>query len=198
MKRFLILIVFLIPLTGFSQLIVSDPLLEQMAIKQSIDQKAMAANTARHVAEAYKHTQELTKSAAFLKKQYERLNKINAVISNLNRLDRLVSRQKRLISETDKIVKDLETSDLYSLKELNTLHKSFTRMISTTNDVVDMLDIILKPKTKMSDAERLILLRQMEEDFRERQALMNKTLYEYRRIKNQRVVNKTLKAMHQK
>lgn len=196
MKKLLLLFLFFAPFYGFSQLIVSDPVLEKIAVAEATARKATTANTIKQLGEAYKQTAELSKTTQFLKNSYDALNTVNTFISNLDRLDRMVTKQKSLINQTTEIVKEMELSKLYTMEEINDLHRCFTKMISTTTDIVEMLDLILKPKTKMSDGERMMLLRQIEDDFTERQGLMDKTLYEYRQLRNQRLVNDTFKKMH--
>ena len=196
MYKYILLLFLAFPLGAFAQLVVSDPILEGYAQAEASSRAATTANTVKQLGEAYKQTTELSKTADFLKKSYDRLHEVNVFITNLSRLERLIEKQEKLISQTKEIVTDLETSKLYTLEEVNTLHRSFTKMIATTNDIVEMLDIILKPKTNMSDGERMMLLRQMEEDFKERQCMMDKTIWEYRRIRNQRLLNDTLKKMH--
>lgn len=195
-KNIFLLFLALLPFLGLGQAIVSDPILQKFALEESIARKSATTNTLKQLSEAYKQTTELSKSAAFLKKQYDRLHEVNMFITNLSRLERMVTKQERLIMSTKEIVTDLEMSKLYTLEEVNMLHRSFSKMISTTNDIVEMLDIILKPKSAMSDGERMMLLRQMEEDFKERQAMMDKTIWEFRRVRNQRLLNDTLKKMH--
>lgn len=196
MKKYLLLLLLFIPFCGFAQLVVSDPVMAGYAVAEASSRATTTAHIVKQLGEAYKQTTELSKTAKFLKQQYDNLNTINTFISNLSRLERMVEKQKRLINQTSDIIKDLQLSKLYTLEEVNGIHSSFTQMISGTNDVVEMLDMILKPKTKMSDGERIILLRQMEDDFKERQALMDKTIWEYRKVRNQRLLADTLKKMH--
>ena len=138
------------------------------------------------------------KTSTFLKKNHERLFNVNAAITNLSRLESLISRQRRLISSSSDMVGELESSDLFSPDEVNMLHSSLTKMIKHTNEIVKMLDLVLKPKTKMSDAERLSLLRDLEKDFSERQTLLQKNIWDYKRVKNQRLSRKALKTIHAK
>ena len=198
MNKILILIILYFPIHGFSQMVVSDPVMASYAAKEAAERSISSANVIKQLNEAYRHTQELTKTAGFLKKNYDRLTTVNEVIRNLSRLEHIVNKQQRLIKKSTDIVTELETSDLYTLEEVNSLHGSLTNMINNTNDIISMLDLILKPKTSMSDGERLELLRQMEDDFKERQALMDKTIFQYTRIRNQRMINKSLKAIHLK
>ena len=96
------------------------------------------------------------------------------------------------------MVGELESTDVFSPDEINRLHSSMAKMIKNTNDIVKMLDLVLKPKTKMSDAERLSLLRDLEKDFSERQTLLQKNIWDYKRIKNHRLSRKALQTIQAK
>ncbi|MBK5261953.1 MAG: hypothetical protein JJE17_05170 [Peptostreptococcaceae bacterium] len=196
MKKQILYLFLAFPFGVFGQALVSDPVLEGYAAAEAAARSTTTANTVKQLGEAYKQTTELSKTATFLKQSYEQLHEINVFITNLSRLDRLIKKQESLITTTKDIVTDLELSKLYTLEEVNALHHSFLRMIATTNDIVEMLDIILKPKTSMTDGERMMLLRQMEEDFNEKQCLMDKTIWEYRRVRNQRIFQNEIKRMH--
>lgn len=198
MKNIILIITFLLPVWLYGQAVVADPVLQGLALKAGVERTLLTSNAVKTLSEAAKHTSELKKTATFLKKNHERLSKVNTAITNLSRLQSLISRQNRLISKSSEMVGELESSDLFSPDEISTLHSSMTKMIQNTNAIVKMLDMVLKPKTKMSDAERLSLLRDLEKDFSERQSLLEKNLWDYKRIKNQRITRKTLQMIHAK
>lgn len=198
MKNLFLLFLFIFPLISFAQLVVNDPVMSSLAVKEQAEMSVQTANMVKRLAEATKSSAELKKTTDFLKKNHERLSQINSAISNLSKLSSMIERQGMLIRSSSEMVSELGNSDLFTLDEMNTLHMSMTKNIKNLNDIVKMLDIVLKPKTKMSDGERLSILRDLEKDFSERQTLLQKNVWDYKRIKNQRLSRNALKTIQSK
>lgn len=198
MKIFILIVASFLPVIGYGQAVVADPVLQGLALKAGVERTILSTNAVKTLSTAVKSTAELKKTTDFLKKNHERLSKVNATITNLSRLSSLISRQKTLISNSSTMVSELESTDLFSPDEINTIHSSLTKMIKNTNDIVKMLDLVLKPKTQMSDGERLSLLRDLEKDFSERQTLLEKNVWDYKRIKNQRLSRNAMKMIQSK
>lgn len=198
MKKIILIIAVLLPMRMFAQMVVNDPIMSGYAAKEQAEMSIQTAKMAKQVSEAVKSTTELKKTTDFLKKNHERLTKINSAITNLSKLTYMIERQRNLIRSSSEMVSELESSDLFSINEMNILHSSLAKGIANTNDIVEMLDLVLKPKTKMSDSERMSLLRDLEKDFSERQTLLNKNIWEYKRIRNQRAARKALQVIHAK
>jgi len=194
----IVVLLTLLPEKGHAQMVVNDPVLQALEVKAGAERTVQTGNMVKQLSEAVQSTSELKKTTDLLKKNHERLTKINSAISNLSRLSYMIERQRNLISSSSKMVSELEGSDLFSVDEMNTLHSSLAKGIANTNDIVEMLDLVLKSKTKMSDSERMSLLRDLEKDFSERQTLLNKNIWEYQRIRNQRATRKALQAIHEK
>ena len=187
MKKFsLLLLLIAFKLTAFSQAAVTVPVLEKMAANEAIERKTEYAKTAKTLKEAYKQTKELSKSAEFLKENADRLSKINKYILNLDRLSSAISNQQRSIEKSTELVRDLQESDLFTPNEYSRMNRQILDMVSNSNRIIKMLDIVLSPKSKMSDSERMQALDLYEKQLRERQSLMNANIRQYTSIKNKR------------
>lgn len=198
MKKLILIFAFFLPVLVYGQAVVADPVLQGLALKAGVERTLQTSNAVKTLSEAAKHTTELKKTASFLKKNHERLSTVNATITNLSRLQTLINRQRTLISSSSTMVGELESSDVFSPEEITTLHNSMTKNIENINDIIKMLDIVLKPKTKMSDGERLSILRDLEKDFSERQTLLQKNVWDYQRIRNQRLTRNAMKTIQSK
>ena len=191
MKQFsLLLILIVFRLTAFSQAAVTVPALEKMAAKEAIERKSEYAKTAKTLKEAYKQTEELSKSTKFLKENADRLSKINKYILNLDRLSTAINNQKRSIEKSRQLINDLQESDLFTPNEYSRMNRQILDMVANSNRIIKMLDIVLGPKSKMSDSERMQALELYEKQLRERQSLMNANIRQYTSIRNRRSLQK--------
>ncbi len=200
MKKPILLLCFLS--AGFSlwsQQIVNDPVLINLATEEAVDRQIIKAKTIDQLLESIQQTEELRKSYELAKKVYDDLEKVNDFIKNLELIDHAIQRQQRLLERTNQMIEDFGKSDLFSVDEYQEITENLMALIDGCTNIIQMFDLIITPgKTKMNDAERMQLMMQIEENLNEKQAVTITSLDYYQEVKDQREALKALEKMGKK
>lgn len=118
---------------------------------------------AKSLIESAKQTSQLIKSVEFLKKQKENIEKVNNVIRQLNAVRELARNNQRLFDIVQDDLREILNSPFIKSNEVNRVSESFDAIVENSLEGLDYIDEILSSDNlKMTDAERVEALKEME------------------------------------
>lgn len=118
--------------------------------------------------ESAKQTSELLKTVNFLKEQKENIEQVNNVIKQLNAVRELYRNNQRLYHIIQGDLREILNSPYIKADEVNRVSESFNRIMENALESLDYIEQILSSGSlKMTDAERVEVLKDMELQSRE-------------------------------
>lgn len=148
----------------------------------------------KSLTEAGKQTDKLIKTVEFLKKQKENIEKVSNVIKQLKAVKELAKNNERLF----KVLKDdlgaILDSPFIKPEEIERINNSFNAIIDNAiKDVNFISEILSSDNLKMTDAERLEMIKAKEEQSNEMVSEIDQKTKRYRDIisfrKMQSIIN---------
>lgn len=133
--------------------------------------------------EAGKQTDKLIKTVEFLKKQKENIEKVSNVIKQLKAVKELAKNNERLFKVLQNDLKAILDSPFIKPKEIERITHSFNAIIDNAiKDVQFISEILSSDNLKMTDAERLEMIKAKETQSNEMVAEINQKTRLYREI----------------
>ncbi|MEP5339264.1 MAG: conjugal transfer protein [Algibacter sp.] len=117
--------------------------------------------------ESGKQTSQLMKTVKFLEQQKENVDKVNNVIKQLKSVQELSNNNQRLFDIIQSDLREIFSSPYIKTEEVNRVSDSFESIIENSIDDVEYIDKILSSGLKMTDAERVEVLRAKELESKE-------------------------------
>lgn len=136
----------------------------------------------KSLVESGKQTTQLMKTVKFLKQQKENVDKVNNVIKQLKAVQELANNNQRLFDIVQGDLREIFNSPYIRPHEVNRVSDSFESIIENSIDGVGYIDKILSSGLKMTDAERVEVLRAKELESREMVAEIEAKTRRYREI----------------
>jgi len=122
----------------------------------------------KQLVESGKQTAQLMQTVNFLKEQKENLEQVNKVVRQLRAVREIGRNNHRLINVMQQDVRNLLNSPYIRPEEVATVSESFNAIIQNSLDTMDFIDEILSSGyLKMSDGERIEMLKQKEIESKE-------------------------------
>lgn len=138
---------------------------------------------AKQLIESGKQTSQLMQTVNFLKNQKENLEKVNSVIRQLNTLKELTNNNQRLFELVQSDLRDVLNSPYIKAEEVSRISNSFDAIMINAVQSLDYVEQILSSDLlKMTDAERVQLLQEKEEESKEMVAEIENKMRRYREI----------------
>ena len=104
----------------------------------------------------------LKKQTEILNETREALSKVSQTIRDFQIIDNIINNQTYIFSQTKTSINKFQKSNLFSPDELSTVVVNFTSIINQSGENLKLANQLLKDNgLKMSDAERLKLLMEM-------------------------------------
>jgi len=132
--------------------------------------------------ESGKQTTQLLKTVKFLKQQKENVDKVNNVVKQLKAVKELANNNKRLFDIVQRDLREIFNSPYIKPHEVNRVSDSFESIIENSIDGVEHIDRVLSSGLKMTDAERVEVLRAKEQESKEMVAEIEAKTRRYREI----------------
>lgn len=132
--------------------------------------------------ESGKQTSQLLKTVKFLEQQKENIDKVNDVIKQLKAVQELANNNQRLFDIVQSDLREIFNSPYIKPEEVNKVSDSFESIIENSIDDVEYIDKILSSGLKMTDAERVEVLRAKELESKEMVAEIEAKTRRYREI----------------
>ncbi|WP_199240647.1 conjugal transfer protein [Tamlana fucoidanivorans] len=113
--------------------------------------------------ESAKQTSQLLKTVQFLKTQKENIEKVNTVIKQLKAVRELTRNNQKLYNIIQNDLREILNSPYIKSDEVNRVSASFNAIVDNSLEGLNYLDQILSSHNlKMTDAERVEVLKTME------------------------------------
>ena len=129
-----------------------------------------------------------------LKDMKDDLAKINKAVTNLKYIDRAIDRQKKIVKVTKSNYNRMKKSDVFTPKELALILQNFTYVVTQSSKNLKVMEMILTPdEMKMSDAERLRELRELDKEMTSLTHTANMLNRKYQRIATKRKMHQIYK-----
>lgn len=123
---------------------------------------------AKSLVESAKQTSQLLKTVDFLKQQKERIEQVSNVIKQLKAVKELYRNNQKLYAMVQKDLRQILNSPYIKSDEVNRISESFNAIIEKSLDDLDFVSQILSSNNlKMTDAERVVFLKEKEEASKE-------------------------------
>lgn len=123
--------------------------------------------------EAVKQSQILKDTYEFYKKAQEALQKVNRTVNDFYTVQNIVKMQVASIKDYGKYVSQARGFKFVSQENINTFTTKMSGLNNSINQLMKQAELILKDDYfKMSDAERLRFLSEIEEKMNEKKVLM--------------------------
>jgi len=133
--------------------------------------------------EAGKQTDKLMKTVAFLKEQKENIDKVSNVIKQLKAVKELAKNNERLFNVVKDDLRNILDSPFIKPEEIERITESFNAIIDNAiKDVNFISEILSSDNLKMTDAERLEMIKAKEEESNIMVAEINQKTRIYREI----------------
>ncbi|MET2985574.1 conjugal transfer protein [Aureibaculum conchae] len=133
--------------------------------------------------EAGKQTDKLIKTVEFLKKQKENIEKVSNVIKQLKAVKELAKNNERLFNVVKDDLRAILDSPYIKPEEIERISNSFNAIIdNAVKDVKFISEILSSDNLKMTDAERLEMIKAKEKQSNEMVAEINQKTRLYREI----------------
>ncbi|MDY7397039.1 conjugal transfer protein, partial [Aureibaculum sp. 2210JD6-5] len=133
--------------------------------------------------EAGKQTDKLIKTVNFLKEQKERIEKVSDVIKQLKAVKELAKNNERLFNVVKDDLRAILDSPFIKPEEIERITHSFNAIIDNAiKDVQFISEILSSDNLKMTDSERLEMIKAKETQSNEMVAEINQKTRIYREI----------------
>lgn len=117
----------------------------------------------KQIIESAKQTSELLKTVEFLREQKERIEKVNDVIKQLKAVRELTRNNGRLFDMVRNDLRDILDSPHIRPEEVERISNAFNAIIEhSLEDLEFVEDILSSDFLKMTDAERIVVLKEKE------------------------------------
>ena len=138
---------------------------------------------AKSLIESAKQTTQLLKSVEFLKQQKENIEKVNNVIKQLKAVKELTKNNQKLFNMVQDDLRDILNSPYIKPEEVDRISESFNNIIEQSLDDLDFISQVLSSDTlKMTDAERVMFLKEKEQQSKEMVAEIDQKTRRYKEI----------------
>jgi hypothetical protein len=119
---------------------------------------------AKGLLESAKQTSELLKTVEFLKEQKERIEDVSRVVKQLKAVREIIKNNERLYSMVRQDLRDVLNSPYIKPEEIDRVSKSFTDIIENSmNDIEFINEILSSGHLKLTDSERMEVIREREQ-----------------------------------
>lgn len=122
----------------------------------------------KQIIESAKHTSELIKTVQFLKEQKERIEMVSNAIEQLKAIRQLVRNNERLYNMVRSDLRDILDSPYIKTEEVERVSRSFNAIIENSlSDLEFINEILSSGHLKLTDAERMKVIREREQQSNE-------------------------------
>nr|WP_157136791.1 conjugal transfer protein [Galbibacter orientalis] len=150
---------------------------------------------AKQLIESGKQTSQLMQTVNFLKKQKENLEKVNSVIRQLHALKALTNNNQRLFEMVQSDLSDVLSSPYIKPDEVGRIADSFDAIMINAVASLDYVEQILSSDLlKMTDADRVQLLQEKEQESKEMVAEIENKMRRYQEIISFRKLQSTVNS----
>lgn len=137
----------------------------------------------KQIIESAKQTSELLKTVEFLREQKERIEKVNDVIKQLKAVRDLTGNHQRLLHMVQQDLRNILASPQIQPEEAARMAASFEVLMDSSLEDLEFVEQLLSSDfLKMTDAERLLVLQDMEQRSRETVGEIQRKVKRYRDI----------------
>jgi len=138
---------------------------------------------AKQLIESAKQTSNLIKTVEFLKQQKENIEKVNNVIKQLKAIQELYKNNQRLYQIVQSDLREILNSPYIKADEVERISESFNAIIENSLESLDYIDQILSSGSlKMTDGERVAVLKEKELESKEMVAEIENKTRRYKEI----------------
>ena len=122
----------------------------------------------KQIIESAKHTAELIKTVEFLKEQKERIEMVSNAIEQLKAVRQLILNNERLYGLVRSDLRDILDSPYIKTEEVERVSRSFNAVIENSlSDLEFINEILSSGHLKLTDAERMKVIREREQQSNE-------------------------------
>jgi hypothetical protein len=119
---------------------------------------------AKGLLESAKQTSELLKTVKFLKEQKERIEDVSRVVQQLKAVREIIKNNERLYTMVRQDLRNVLNSPYIKPEEIDRVSKSFTDIIENSmNDIEFINEILSSGHLKLTDSERMEVIREREQ-----------------------------------
>ena len=137
----------------------------------------------KQIIESAKHTSELIKTVQFLKEQKERIEMVSNAIEQLKAIRQLVRNNERLYNMVRSDLRDILDSPYIKTEEVERVSRSFNAIIENSlSDLEFINEILSSGHLKLTDAERMKVIREREQQSHEMVTEIERKTQRYRDI----------------
>ena len=137
----------------------------------------------KQIIESAKHTAELIKTVEFLKEQKERIEMVSNAIEQLKAIRQLVRNNERLYKMVRSDLRDILDSPYIKAEEVERVSRSFNAIIENSlSDLEFINEILSSGHLKLTDAERMKVIREREQQSNEMVIEIERKTQRYRDI----------------
>ena len=137
----------------------------------------------KQIIESAKHTSELIKTVQFLKEQKERIEMVSNAIEQLKAIRQLVRNNERLYNMVRSDLRDILDSPYIKTEEVERVSRSFNAIIENSlSDLEFINEILSSGYLKLTDAERMKVIREREQQSHEMVTEIERKTQRYRDI----------------
>ena len=137
----------------------------------------------KQIIESAKHTSELIKTVQFLKEQKERIEMVSNAIEQLKAIRQLVRNNERLYNMVRSDLRNILDSPYIKTEEVERVSRSFNAIIENSlSDLEFINEILSSGHLKLTDAERMKVIREREQQSHEMVTEIERKTQRYRDI----------------
>ena len=137
----------------------------------------------KQIIESAKHTSELIKTVQFLKEQKERIEMVSNAIEQLKAVRHLVRNNERLYTMVRSDLRNILDSPYIKTDEVERVSRSFNAIIENSlSDLEFINEILSSGHLKLTDAERMKVIREREQQSNEMVIEIERKTQRYRDI----------------
>ena len=137
----------------------------------------------KQIIESAKHTAELIKTVEFLKEQKERIEMVSNAIEQLKAIRQLVHNNERLYGMVRSDLRNILDSPYIKTEEVERVSRSFNAIIENSlSDLEFINEILSSGHLKLTDAERMKVIREREQQSHEMVTEIERKTQRYRDI----------------
>lgn len=137
---------FLFMFSGAAQLVVNDPTANAALMKQ--------------LAQGVQTVEQTTKTVKLLKETKEMYDDINSALQTLDYISDMSIISNQIMENSGKFLQELQATNLFSNKEMVSMAKNYGHMMTRGNSILKVSNDLLSGGIfKMSDADRMQLLK---------------------------------------
>ncbi len=138
---------------------------------------------AKQLLEAGKQTSNIIKTMKFLKQQKENIEKVSDVIQQLKAIQKLVRNNERLYNMVKDDLRDILNSPYIKIDEVERVSESFNAIIENSMADLEFINEVLSSDhLKLTDAERMKVIREREQQSQEMVTEIKRKTQRYRDI----------------